>query len=119
MNSRRVHTFFNKNFPSIDFSKCDWVHAFRNGRANRELLARLLAALPATRFLVHVHRKLGNFLPAEGALDLIIENIGKSTIRITDRTFTRFIIVAQNGVATIWPPDSAYVEPSKTLTGKQ
>jgi hypothetical protein len=102
MNPRRVHSLFNKNYHEIDFAKCEWIHVFRDCRVDRDLLTQMLSTLGDTDLLIHVHRKLGDFLPVDKALGFIVDNIGGGLIRIADRTFTNFVIVAPNGVATTW-----------------
>ncbi len=56
--------------------------------------------------LVEVHRKLGNYLPVEEAIRFISEHVGKGEIKITDRAFKAFVVVAINGVATGWEATS-------------
>jgi hypothetical protein len=102
MNPRRVHTLFKKHCPAIDLASCEWTHIIRDGALQRDLLQQLLATLETMDVLIHVRRKLGDFLPLDEAVDFVCENFGKSSIRITDRNFTRFVIVAQNGVAATW-----------------
>ncbi|CAN7725732.1 hypothetical protein [Caballeronia sp. LjRoot31] len=89
MNSRRVHAIFNKTYPSIDLSGCEWKHVYSKDGIQRELLRQLMSGLPGDDYFVHAHRKLGNFLPKQSALDFVVEHIGKGTIRITDRAFMR------------------------------
>lgn len=52
--------------------------------------------------LVEVHRKLGALLPIEEAARFAAAHIGEGEIRIADRDFTGFVVVARNGVATGW-----------------
>lgn len=52
--------------------------------------------------LVEVHRKLGALLPIGEAARFAVTHIGEGEIRIADRAFTGFVVVAQNGVATGW-----------------
>ncbi|AXF19877.1 hypothetical protein CUJ89_04700 [Burkholderia pyrrocinia] len=103
MNPRRVHSLVLKHYPEIDFVKCEWIHLFRDGAVDRDLLRKMLSTIGADDFIVHVRRKVGDFLPMEAALDFIAENIGKSYIRIADRAFTGFVFIANNSVAATWP----------------
>jgi hypothetical protein len=103
MNPRRVHTLFNKHYPAIDLSKCEWTHIMRDGDVRRELLQEFLRTIETTDFLIHIRRKCGDFLPLAEAMDFVCENVCKGSIRITDRQFQRFVIVASNGVAATWP----------------
>lgn len=106
MNPRRVHKLFLKHFPEldrVDQVKCEYIHLVRDGVVDRELLQKMLSTIGADELIVHVHRKLGDFLPADQALVFISENVGKGYIRVADRAFTNFVIVIRNGVAATWP----------------
>jgi len=103
MNPRRVHALFLKHYPDIALANCEWVHIMQDGMPCRDMINERLSALKASEVLIHVQRKLGNFLPLALATDFICEKVGQANICITDRTFSRFVIVAQNGVATTWP----------------
>jgi hypothetical protein len=103
MNSRRVHTLFLKHYPVIALVDCEWVHIMREGMPCRDMIDERLAFLNVPQVLIHVHRKLGDFLPPELATDFICDNVGHANIRVTDRDFSRFVIVAHNGVAATWP----------------
>jgi hypothetical protein len=105
MNPRRVHARFRQHRPSVDFAQCEWTHLFSDGCLNEERLRTMLSTLETSHFLIHVQRKIGDYLPFEEALAFIRENIGKSTIYIGDRNFAGLVVVAQNGVATTLPPD--------------
>jgi hypothetical protein len=103
MSPRGVHSLFKKNYPTIYLAKCEWKHIMLDGEVRRDLLQQFLLTIGATDFLIHVHRKRGDFLPFGEATDFVCENICKGCIRITDRRFVRFVIVARNGVAAQWP----------------
>ncbi|NIF76170.1 hypothetical protein F3J20_01970 [Paraburkholderia sp. Cy-641] len=103
MNPRRVHSLFLKRYPEVDYVKCEWIHLFRDGVLDRDLLRKMLSTIDAEVLLIHVHRKLGDFLPMEEAQAFISENIGKSYARVADRNFTNVVIIAPNGVAATWP----------------
>lgn len=103
MNPRRVHSLVLKHYPRIDLVKCEWIHLFRHGVVDRDLLRKMVSTIGADDFVIHVHRKVGDFLPMEPALDFIAENVGKGYIRIADRAFTGFVLIGNNGVAATWP----------------
>ncbi|WP_143036622.1 hypothetical protein [Paraburkholderia steynii] len=103
MNPRRVHSLFEKHFPKIDLVMCEWIHLFRDGTVDRELLGKILSTIESDCLLIHIRRTIGDFLQSEQALDYIVENVGKSQIRIADRAFNRFVMIASNGVAATWP----------------
>ncbi len=106
MNPRRVHALFLKHCPSIDFAKCDWTHLFSNDALNEALLRQMLSTFNESHLLIYVQRKVGDYLPFDEGLAFIREHIGKSTIYVCDRGFERWLVVAQNGVATKWSYDS-------------
>jgi hypothetical protein len=89
-------------------AKCEWTHIMRDGAVRRELLQQFLRTIETTDFLIRVRRKRGDFLPLADAMDFVCESICKGFIRITDRQFQRFVIVASNGVAATWPISSEF-----------
>ncbi len=103
MNPRRVHALFLRHYPDIALVSCEWTHIIQDGKPCTDMINEGLSSLKVSEVLVHVHRKLGNFLPLSLATNLIYENVGQANIRIADRDFSRFVIVAQNGVMTTWP----------------
>lgn len=102
MNPRRLHVLFSKHWPQLDLASREWTHVMRNGSAERRLLEQFVLTIGAEHLLVHVHRKLGDFLPHPEAMEFVCEHMGKSNIRITDRHFKRFVVVGQNGVVAAW-----------------
>lgn len=104
MNSRRVHVLMKEHFPLIDVVNHTWINLLeRDGTVRTSSLAALIDGnITADELLIQVHRKLGDFLPKENALKFIGEHIGQGEIRITDRSFQGFVVVAINGTATGW-----------------
>jgi hypothetical protein len=93
-----------EHFPPVDAVTRTWINVVeRDGSVRTDALATLVDAhIPADELLVEVHRKLGNFLPKKDALEFISRHIGKGDIRITDRSFQGFVVVAVNGAAAGW-----------------
>ena len=90
-------------FPTFNAVDHEWVN-LHDGKAPRigtlyELLER---SIDAPEVVVEVHKKLGAFLPIKEAATFIGGHIGQGQIRISDRAFTCFVVVAMNGVATNW-----------------
>ena len=52
--------------------------------------------------LVEVNRGVGNLLPKQATLEFISAHLGQGEIRLANREFDGFVVVAQNGVATGW-----------------
>jgi hypothetical protein len=67
-----------------------------------EIEALMTEYVRSSEALVEVHRKLGALLPTGEAARFAATHIGEGEIRIADREFSGFIVVAQNGVATGW-----------------
>ena len=90
-------------FPAFDAVDFEWKN-MHDGKAHRlkELSELLVRYIDAPAVLVEVHRKLGAFLPIDEAVAFIGSHIGEGQIRIADRQFTSFVVVALNGVATGW-----------------
>jgi len=103
MNPRRVHDLMREHFPAFDAASVEWTNIVERAGPNIELLAALLAKhITAPEVLVEVHRKLGTRLPREEAAGFISAHIGEGQIRVADRGFTSFLVIAQNGVVTGW-----------------
>ena len=103
MNPRRVHQLMLDRFPAFDAVDFDWEN-MHDGKAPRfkELSDFLARYIEATEVLVEVHRKLGALLSIDEAVAFIGSHIGEGQIRVADRQFTSFVLVALNGVAAGW-----------------
>lgn len=92
-----------KHFPVIDFVAHEWVNVADGSGPRVPLIEGLLSQhIPAADLVVEVNRKVGGYFPKAEALAFICENIGKGHIRIANREFTSFVVVASNGVAAGW-----------------
>ena len=103
MNPRTVHEHM-KAFPSVDGHLRTWINLTeRDGSVRQEPLAALITEhIGASELLVWAGRKTGGLFTTEQALAFICAHAGKGDIRIADRAFTGFVVVASNGVATGW-----------------
>jgi hypothetical protein len=106
MNPRRVHKVMRKRFPAFSVVDHEWLN-MHDGTAPRlrELSELLVRNINAPEVIVEVHRKIGAALPIEEAAAFIGVHIGKGQIRVADRDFTSFVVIAMNGVATGWRHD--------------
>jgi hypothetical protein len=103
MNPRRVHELMRQKFPEVRAIDRDWVVAADESGLRREVVRGLIAKyIVADELLVEVHRRVGDFLSVEAAIDLVAEHVGQGEIRISDREFTGYVVVAVNGVAAGW-----------------
>ncbi len=103
MNSRRVHELMRQHFPVFSAAEHDWKNIVGTSAKTEELLLEILAAhINEQEVLVEIHRKLGAVLPRREAVALVCSHIGEGQINISNREFTSFVVVAQNGVATGW-----------------
>ena len=89
--------------PAVDAVDFEWKN-MHDGNATRP---KKLSELPmhhieAPEVLLDVHRKLGALLLIDEALAFIGSHIGKGQIRVADRQFTSFVVVALNSVAADW-----------------
>lgn len=102
MNPRRVHTLMKANFPAVDLAAHTWVNILESdGSVRRHVLAGLLDQfIDAEEVPVEVSRKLGDALPAGEVVTYVESHIGQGQIRITDRAFRGYVLVAASGVAT-------------------
>jgi hypothetical protein len=103
MNPRRIHDLMRSRFPAVNAAKREWTNvagvAGPDVGALKSLMLELFSSLDV---LVEVHRKEGALLPTEEAAVYIAAHVGSSEIRVADREFTSFMVVAANGVATGW-----------------
>nr|CCA81896.1 conserved hypothetical protein [blood disease bacterium R229] len=105
MNPRRVHELMRKHFPAIEAATRVWVNvADQGGLREAPLLSLLDEYIPTGPLLVETHRKVAAFLPREDAIQFISEHLSQGTIRVCDRAFHGFVVIAANGVATGWSP---------------
>lgn len=108
MNPQRVHRLMRQHFPEIDAVRHEWINVADQHGVRREILESMLQAwLDAPYLLVQVHRRLGDYLPREAALDFICQHVGAGWggyMRVTDREFSAFVVIATNGVASAWRP---------------
>jgi hypothetical protein len=90
-------------FPAFEAVDFEWMN-MHEGKAPRlkELSELLVRYIDAQEVLVEVHRKLGAFLPIDEAVTFIGSHIGEGQIRVADRQFTSFVVIALNGVAAGW-----------------
>jgi len=108
VNPRRVHDLVRKHFPPIDFVAHEWANVADNtGPRLADITALLDRCIAAPELVVELNRKEGGYFSKADALTFICTNIGKGHIRISDREFTSFVVIASNGVATGWKPTSA------------
>ena len=96
-----------KNFPSIDSVNRDWVNIADITGIRREVLLELIDRnIKTEEILVEVHRRVGAYLPKPQAMEFIAQHIGEGQIRIANRDFTGYVVVAQNGVAASWSAEA-------------
>ena len=95
-----------KAFPRVDAQVRDWCNLVESdGTLRTDELARLIDSyIPGHDLLIWVSRKIGDFLPKDEAIRFIAEHIGEGEIRIADRQFSGFVVVAMPGVGTGWQP---------------
>ncbi|MHA6894713.1 hypothetical protein ACQUJT_11575 [Ralstonia pseudosolanacearum] len=92
-----------KHFLALEESSRIWINvADRDGLREAQLLGLIDEYIPTEPLLVEVRRKVAAALPKVEAIRFIREHLGQGTIRISDRAFRGFVVVAANGVATGW-----------------
>lgn len=107
MNPRRVHELMLKHFPEYDPVDLAWANVLDGDGLRREILASIIKKhISSDVLLVEAHRKQGGCLDFMAAMDFLAEHAGHSTIRITGRDFSGFVVLVSNGVAAGWRPQS-------------
>jgi len=109
MNPRRVHELMTQRFPAFLPAEHEWKNVVTTALPGESLMEKLLREhISEPEAIVEVTRKIGALLPLSEAAVFALSHIGESQIRIANRDFNAFVVVAQNGVATGWrlPPGS-------------
>jgi len=112
MNPRRVHELMRLHFPAVSGQHRGWKNVAEAWGVREDDIRQLMDQhIHAADVLVEVHRRIGSYLPKDEAVKFIAQHIGQGEIRVADRDFTGFVVVAVNGVATGWkagdPPSVA------------
>jgi hypothetical protein len=103
MNPRRIHELMTKHFPAFDGAELDWVNV-HDGLAPKlaELDGLLHETFAEDEVLVEITRKEGDFISLCEAAAYIGQRMGNGYIRVSNRDFSSFMVVAQNCVASAW-----------------
>ena len=102
MNPRRVHAKMVANFPEVDLSELPWVHVMNGEAIDRHRVAiEIERHFSGEDVFVEVSRGLGDLMPAEAVPDFIAAHVG-SDIKIANAEFTKFAMLATNGVLATW-----------------
>ena len=92
-----------KHFPPVEYAARNWLLVQNETGADIQAISSLLAQhIASPEVLIEVHRKLGISVPISDAPLYITSHIGQGEIRVADRGFSGFVVVALNGVATGW-----------------
>lgn len=102
MNPRRVHELMEKHFPPVEHAVRSWSLVPDGSHKENAIQALLAEHISSPEVLVEVHRKLGGLFSSAEAAPYIAAHVGEGEIRIADRKFTGFVVVARNGVAAGW-----------------
>ena len=95
-----------QRFPAVMGASRDWTVVSDENGLRFEVLAGLIDDhIRSEEVLVEAHRKVGDLLTKQAALEFIATHVGEGEIRVANRDFSGFVVVAQNGVATGWTTD--------------
>lgn len=107
MNTRRVHELMRAHFPATGTERLEWTNLVDErgllieDRAKVVLLSQFVER-NVVEVLVEVHRKLGGRLPVKDVVPYLQHHVGQGDIRISDREFSMFAVLARNGVGVSW-----------------
>jgi hypothetical protein len=107
MNTRRVHELMRAHFPGTGTERLEWTNLVDErgllieDRAKVVLLSQFVER-NVVEVLVEVHRKLGGRLPVNDVIPYLQHHVGQGDIRISDREFSMFAVLARNGVGVSW-----------------
>ena len=95
-----------EHFPDVQMARRDWIVAADGNGLRVAVLRGLVDRFVGSEdLLVEVNRRIGDFLPVDDAMGFVSRHVGQGEIRICDRQFRGFVVVALNGVATGWESD--------------
>ncbi|SBP88393.1 Hypothethical protein [Thiomonas delicata] len=102
MNPRRVHKLMLDHFVEPPLT-LDWaIVADGQGLRGSRLADGLRRHFGQDSLVIEVSRKEGAMLPTEDAMAYIEKHVLRGSIKIANRAFTAFYMVASNGVAGGW-----------------
>lgn len=101
MNPRRVHELMTANLPEMEPLALDWVNVLEaDGTIRSQVLEALVDQfIHAEDILIEVTRKLGDLKRRDQVISYVQEHVGKGHIRMADREFQGYVLIAANGVA--------------------
>ena len=101
MNAWKINTLMNKNFPALEAVDQDWVNVQNSDSSAAQRLTDIIKEyITADELLISINRKVGTRLPLNEGIEYIANILGDGRIRISNRDFTQFVLIAQNCVAT-------------------
>lgn len=90
----------NAHFPDFDATQQNWVNVQGSDGSATDTLAYIIRKyITAGELLISINRKVGARLPTMEGIAFISAHMGKNQIRISNRDFTQFVLVASNCVA--------------------
>lgn len=124
MNPRRVHELMRQSFPELDTASAKWNVAVDESGLRCQVLDELLTKhIEGDELLIEVSRRIGDLVPRHAAAAFIASHLGRGNIRITNRSFTVFVVLATAGVATGWskpsPGSADRVQPAAPKAPRQ
>ena len=91
----------NEHFPAFEAVQQNWMNVQAGDGSASDALAKIIKKyITADELLISINRKVGARLPTEEGIAYIAGHMGKDQIRISNRDFTQFVLVASNCVAT-------------------
>lgn len=107
MSPRRVHRLMLDHFPACREVDCEWVVAVDQDGLVVPVAEKLINEnIEGDELLIEVRRNTGACLGRSEALAYIKEH-AESGMRIANRSFDGFVVIASNGVATGWRAEAA------------
>ena len=96
MNAWKINTLMNQHFPKCDFSELALVNV--EGKSD-VLEAILKSNISSDDFLISINRKVGARLSLKDAVNFIQASMGQGQVRVSNREFTQFVVIASNCTA--------------------
>jgi hypothetical protein len=92
----------NEHFPAFEAAQQSWVNVqASDGSATNALSEVIGKYITADELLISINRKVGARLPTKDGIAYVATHMGQGRqVRISNRDFTQFVLVASNCVAT-------------------
>ena len=103
MNPRRVHELMREHFPEFSAARLEWKTFFRGQSATpNDVESFLHEVFGSDDVLYQINRKVGGYKTITQASTEIAPHVGTVQILLSERSFSKYAVIAQPGVVATW-----------------